>query len=126
MEKESDYAINTTSPKIYHLRTPQKKSGTKKTHSSELSDKTYSSDSSDMMFDPTYDYKSTEHTKDSKPTNTISSSNRISSMPTKTDLSIVDKILLEESSCAKHSKTGSVNKAKNLQSNLVEVVYSHG
>ena len=64
------------------------------------------------MFDPTYDYKATEHTKDSKPTNTISSSNRISSMSTKTDLSIVDKILLEESSCAKHSKTDSVNKAK--------------
>ena len=65
-----------------------------------------------MMFDPTYDYKSKEHTEDSKPTNTISSSNRISSMPTKTDLSIVEKILLEESSYAKHSKTGSVNKAK--------------
>ena len=72
----------------------------------------YSSDSSDMMFDPTYDYKSTEHTKDSKTTNTISSSNQISSMPTKTYLSIVDRILLEESSYAKYPKTGSVNKAK--------------
>ena len=44
----------------------------------------------------------------------------------KTDLSIVDKILMEESSCAKHSKTGSVNKAKKLQLNFVEDVYSHG
>ena len=85
-----------------------------------------------MIFDPTDDYKFTEHTKptnknkDSKPTNTISSSNRVSSLPIKTDLSIVDKILLEESSCAKHSKTGSVNKAKKLQLNLVTVVYSHG
>ena len=91
VEKESDYAKSTTSPKIYDLRTPQKKSGTKKTHASEFSDKTYSSDSSNMMFDPTDDYKSTEHTKptnknkDSKPTNTISSTNRVSSLPIKTD-----------------------------------------
>ena len=49
-----------------------------------------------------------------------------SSMPIKTDLSIVDKILMEESSCSKHSKTGSVNKAKKLQLNPVTVVYSHG
>ena len=41
-------------------------------------------------------------------------------------LSIVDRILMEESSCDKHSKIGSVNKAKKLHSNLVEVVYSHG
>ena len=79
VEKESDYAINTTSSKIYDRRTPQKKSERKKTHSSKFSDKMYSSDSSDMMFDPTHDYKSTQHTKDSKPTNTISSSSRISS-----------------------------------------------
>jgi hypothetical protein len=80
------------------------------------------------MFDPTYHYKSTEHTKDSKPTNTISSSDRIFSkfIPTKTDLSIVDKILLEESSCAKHSKTGSVNKAKQLQLKPVKAVYAYG
>ena len=112
VEKESDHAINTTSPKIYDLRTPQKKSENKKTLSSESSKKMYSSDSSDVMFDPNYDYKATEFTKDSKPTNTISSNSRISSMPTKTDLSIVEKVLLEESSYAKHSKTGSVNKAK--------------
>ena len=60
---------STTSPKIYDRRTPQKKSGTIKTHSS---------DSSDMMFDPTNNYKPTEPTKptnrvmDSKPTNTVS------------------------------------------------------
>ena len=119
VEKESDHAINTNLPKIYDLRTPQKKSERKKTLSSESSEKMYSSDSSDVMFDPNYDYKSTEFTKDSKPTNTISSSSRITSMPTKTDLSIVDKILLEESSYAKHSKTGSVNKAKQLQSKPV-------
>jgi len=126
VEKESDHAINTTSPKIYDLRTPQKKSERKKTLSSESSEKMYSSDSSDVMFDPNYDYKSTEFTKDSKPTNTISSSSRISSMPTKTDLSIVDKILLEESSYAKHSKTGSVNKAKQLQLKPVKVGYAYG
>ena len=111
VEFESDNAKSSISPKIYDLRTPQKKSGTKKTYSSEFSDTTNSRDSSDMMFDPTDDYKSREHNKDSKPTNTISSSSRISSMPTKTDLSIAEKILLEESSYAKHSKTGSVNKA---------------
>ena len=126
VEKESDHAINTTSPKIYDLRTPQKKSERKKKLSSESSEKMYSSDSSDVMFDPNYDYKSTEFTKDSKPTNTISSSSRISSMPTKTDLSIVDKILLEESSYAKHSKTGSVNKAKQLQLKPVKAVYAYG
>jgi len=135
VEKESDHAINTTSPKIYDLRTPQKKSGTKKTHSSELSDKTYSSDSSDMVVEPIKDYKSTGQTEpmrlskttmDSKPTNTMSSNIWGSSTREKTQLSIVDRILMEESSCDKHSKTGSVNKAKKLQSNFVEVVYSHG
>ena len=135
MEKESEYATGATSPKIYYLRTPQKKSGTKKTHSSELSDKTYSSDSSDMVVEPTKDYKSTGHTKstrqskftmDSKPTNTMSSNIWGSSMCEKTQLSIVDRILMEESSCDKHSKTGSVNKAKKQQLNLVKVVYSHG
>ena len=30
VEKESDYAKSATSPKIYDLRTPQKKSGTKR------------------------------------------------------------------------------------------------
>ena len=47
-------------------------------------------------------------------------------MHTKTDLSIVDKILLEESSYAKHSKTGSVNKAKQLQLKPVKLVYAYG
>ena len=78
------------------------------------------------MIDPNYNYKSTELAKDSKPTNTFSSISRISSMPTKTNLSIVDKILLEESSYAKHSKTGSVNKAKQLQLKPVKVVYAYG
>ena len=73
------------------------------------------------MFNPNEDCKSMGHTKstghtkptkDSKSTNTPSSNKWGSSMPMKTDLSIVDKILMEESSCAKHSKTGSVNKAK--------------
>ena len=88
-----------------------------------------------MMFDPIEDYKSTGHTKsmghtkptkDSKPTNTKSSNIWESSKRDKSQLSIVDRILMEESSCDKHSKTGSVNKAKKLQSNFVEVVYSHG
>ena len=39
VEKESEYAKGATSPKIYDLRTPQKKSETKKTHPSEVSDK---------------------------------------------------------------------------------------
>ena len=117
MEKESEYAKDATLPKIYDVRTPQKKSGTKKTLSSELSDNSYSSDSSDMLVEPTKDYKSTKRTKstrhskstmDSKPTKTMSSSIWGSSMRDKTKLSIVDRILMEESSCDKHSKTGSV------------------
>ena len=88
-----------------------------------------------MVVEPTKDYKSMGHTKstrqskftmDSKPTNTMSSNIWGCSMREKTKLSIVDRILMEESSCDKHFKTGSVNKAKKLQSNLVEVVYSHG
>ena len=108
VEKESASAKSATSPKIYDLRTPQKKSETKKK---------YSSDSSDSMFETIKSYEDTEDTKqskrvvDSKP---ISSSNRTTSIPVKTNLSLVDKILLEESSCTKHSKTGSVNKAKKL------------
>ena len=130
VEKESEYAKGATSPKIYDLRTPQKKSGTKKTLSSKLSDNSYSSDSSDMVVEPTKDYKSTGHTKstrqskftmDSKPTNTMSSNIWGSSMREKTKLSIVDRILMEESSCDKHSKTGSVNKAKNCNQTLLRL-----
>ena len=129
-EFEGGPALCTNSPKIYDLRTPQKKSGTKKTHSSELSDKTYSSDSSDMVVEPTKDHKSTGHTKstrqskftmDSKPTNTKSSNIWGSSRREKTQLSIVDRILMEESSCDKHSKTGSVNKAKKTAINLLRM-----
>ena len=135
MVKESEYAKRATSPKIYDLRTPQKKSETKKTQSSELSDNWYSSDSSDMVVEPIKDYKSTGQTEpmrlsktimDSKPTNTKSSNIWESSKRDKSQLSIVDRILMEESSCDKHSKTGSVNKAKKLQLNFVEDVYSHG
>ena len=133
--KESEYAKGATSPKIYDLRTPQKKSETKKTHSSEFSDNWYSSDSSNMVVEPIKDYKSTGQTEpmrlsktimDSKPTNTKSSNIWESSKRDKSQLSIVDRILMEESSCDKHSKTGSVNKAKKLQLNFVEDVYSHG
>ena len=112
MVKESEYAKGATSPKIYDLRTPQKKSETKKT---------YSSDSSDMVVKPIKDYKSMGQTEpirlsktivDSKPTHTKSSNIWESSKRDKSQLSIVDRILMEESSCDKHSKTGSVNKAK--------------
>jgi len=133
--KESEYAKGATSPKIYDLRTPQKKSETKKTHSSEFSDNWYSSDSSDMVVKPIKDYKSMGQTEpirlsktivDSKPTHTKSSNIWESSKRDKSQLSIVDRILMEESSCDKQSKTGSVNKAKKLQLNFVEDVYSHG
>ena len=86
-----------------------------------------------MVVEPTKDYKSTGQTEPmrlskttmvSKPTNTKSSNIWESSKHDKSQL--VDRILMEESSCDKHSKTGSVNKAKKLQSNLVKVVYSHG
>ena len=119
VEKESEYAKGATSPKIYDLRTPQKKLRTKKT---------YSSNSSDSMFE-TIDndnYKPIKTVMESKPTYSNTSSNLVSSLPSNTTLSFVDKILLEESSCAKHSKTGSVNKAKQLQLNPVTVVYPHG
>ena len=128
--KESEYAKGATSPKIYDLRTPQKKSETKKTHSSELSDNWYSSDSSDMVVEPIKDYKSTGQTKPmrlskttmvSKPTNTKSSNMWESSQRDKSQLSIVDRILMEESSCDKHSKTGSVNKAKKTAINLLRM-----
>jgi hypothetical protein len=128
--KESEYAKGATSPKIYDLRTPQKKSETKKTHSSELSDNWYSSDSSDMVVEPIKDYKSTGQTEpmrlsktimDSKPTNTKSSNIWESSKRDKSQLSIVDRILMEESSCDKHSKTGSVNKAKKTAINLLRM-----
>ena len=78
------------------------------------------------MFDSTDNYKPTKTVMNSKPTNTNSSSKRVSSLPIKTYLSFVDKILLEESSCVKHSKTGSVNKAKRLQLKSVPVVYIQG
>ena len=83
-----------------------------------------------LVVEPTKDYKSTGHTKstrhlkstkDSKPRNTMSSNIWGSSMREKTKLSIVDRILMEESSCDKHSKTGSVNKTKNCNQTLLRL-----
>ena len=74
------------------------------------------------MFDPIDDHKS----MNSKPTKTNVSSNLVSSLPSKTTLSVVDKILLKESSSDKHSKTGSINNAKQLQLNSVSAVYLQG
>ena len=83
-----------------------------------------------MVVEPIKDYKSTGQTEpmrlsktimDSKPTNTKSSNIWESSKRDKSQLSIVDRILMEESSCDKHSKTGTVNKAKRLQKTLLQL-----
>ena len=63
---------------------------------------------------------------DSKPAKPDTSSKIVALVSYFTAVSLVNIILLEESSCDKHSKTGSVNKAKKLLLNFVEDVYSHG
>ena len=67
------------------------------------------------MFDPVKNNKHVETIEDSKPAKTNTSSKMVSLLTKNTAISFVDKILLEECSCVKHSKTGSVNKAKRLQ-----------
>ena len=111
-EFEGGPALCTNSPKIYDLRTPQKKS--------RKSD-TYSDNTSEQWFDLSKDSKQmqSEKIKESipaKPTSVKSytaSSNLVSLASEKTVVSLVDMILMEESSRDKHSKTGTVIKLKN-------------
>ena len=113
-EFEGGPAISTHSPKIYDLRTPQKKS--------RKSD-TYSDDTSEKWFDLSKDKKQmqSEKIKDSIPAKPISvksytsSSKLVSLASENTVVSLVDMILLEESSRDKHSKTGTVIKLKDCK-----------
>ena len=119
-ELESDHAKSTNPPKIYDLRTPQKKS--RKTDM-------YSSDTSDMLFDLSKNNKQTQSEKvmDSKPAKPDTSSKMVSLISKNTAVSLVDRILLKNFCCDKHSKTGTVNKAKKLQKkNSVTVVCLQG
>ena len=65
---------------------------------------------------------------DSKPAKPTTSTKLVSVASKHTAVSLVDMILLDESSCDKHSKTGTVIKAKRLQKkkNFVMVVYLRG
>ena len=96
-EFEGDPAISTHSPKIYELRTPQKKS--------RKSD-TYSDDTSEKWFHLSKDNKQmqSEKIKDSIPAKPISvnsytSSSKLVSLASENiAVSLVDMILMEESS----------------------------
>ena len=106
-EIESESAKSINSPKIYDLRTPQKKSKI-----------------TEMMLDATSDKLFTDkHEKrilNSKPIKSTTST-KLVSIPTSkhTDVSLVDLILLEESSRDKHSKTGTVIKLKDCKKTLI-------
>ena len=114
IEFEGGPAISTHSPKIYDLRTPQKKS--------RKSD-TYADDTSGKWFDLSKDNKQmqSEKIKNSIPAKPISvksytsSSKLVSLALENTVVSLVDMILLEESSRDKHSKTGTVIKLKDCK-----------
>ena len=99
----------------YDLRTPQKKS-----RKSAL----YSNDTSEKWFDLSKDNKqmqSKKVLKDSIPAKPISvetytSSSKLGSLASEsTAVSLVDMILMEESSRDKHSKTGTVIKLKDCK-----------
>ena len=77
----------------------------------------YSYDISDKLFNLSKNHKQTQTKKvmDSKPAKPDTSSKTVSLFSKNTAVSLVDRILLDESSCDKHSKTGTVNKAKRLQ-----------
>ena len=116
VDLESENAKSTNSPRIYDLRTPLKKS---------RNTETFSDVTSDMLFDLSKDDIST-HTRtfgrirDSKPT----TSTKLASTNTSKNsaVSLVDMILLEESSQDKHSKSGTVIKLKDYEQTLVVVV----
>ena len=80
----------------------------------------YSNDTSDMIFDLSKNSKQTQCEKvmDSKPAKPDTSSKIVSLISKNTAVSLVDRILLEESSCLLHFKTDTVNKAKRLQKKL--------
>ena len=113
-EFESDPAKSTNSPKIYDLRTPQKKS--RKTDM-------YSDDTSDKLFDLSKNNKQrkSEKVKDSKPAKPDTSRKIVSLTSTHTAVSLVGMILLEESSHDKHSKTGTVIKLKDCKNTLLRL-----
>ena len=88
----------------------------------------YSDDISDKLFNLSKNHKQTQTKKvlDSKPAKPDTSSKTVSLFSKNTAVSLVDRILLDESSCDKHSKTGTVNKAKRLQKYSATVVYLQG
>ena len=110
-ETESESAKGTNSPRVYDLRTPQKKSRIIETMLDTTSD--------DDLFTDKFTDKHAKRIVDPKPTKpTVPYT--LASIPSSKPMStsIVDLILLEESSRAKQSKTGSVIKLKNCNKNL--------
>ena len=106
---------STNSPKIYDLRTPQKKS-------SEM--EMYSDSTSGKLFNVDKDRQSrrTRDSIQSKPTTSVKLVSKPASKQTAT--SLVDMILLEESSRDKHSTNGAVTKPKRLEKLLIMEVLS--
>ena len=106
---EGGPTLSTHSPKICDLRTPQ--------NTSRKSDM-YSEDTSEKWIDLEKDNKQmqSEKIKDSIPARSYTSSSKLVSLASKnTVVSLVDMILLEESSQDKHSKTGTVLKLKDCK-----------
>ena len=103
-ENESESAKRTNSPRVYDLRTPQKKSRT----IDMMSDTTSDDDElvTDKFKDKNVDLKPT------KPTVPFTLASIPSSKPMGS--SIVDQILLEESRRANQPMSGSVTKLQNL------------
>ena len=111
-ESESEVTQSTNSPKIYDLRTPQKKSRKTEMYSEVTSGKLFNV----LKDDDTQDRR-TWNSKQSKPT----PSTKLVSKPASkhTAVSLVDMILLEEFSRDKHSKIGTITKPKRLQKTLI-------
>ena len=124
-EFEGGPALCTNSPKIFDLRTPQKKS--------RKSD-TYLDNTLEQWIDLSKVSKQmqSEKIKESIPAKPISvksytaSSNLVSLALENTAVSFVDMILMEESSRDKHSKTGTVIKLKDCKYTWLRIVYLRG
>ena len=111
IEIKSESVESTNSPKIYDLRTPEKKS--------RITEMVYEV-TSDKPFDTSKDYNYMDNTRilDSNPIKPTTSTTQVSFPFSKhTDVPLVDLILLEVSSHDKHSKTGTVIKLKTAKKN---------
>ena len=109
-ESESEITKSTISPKIFDLRTPQKKSSKMETCSYSTSGKLFNIDEDTQS----------RRTQDSIQSNPTTSAKLVSKPASKqTATFLVDMILMEESVRDKHSTKGAITTPKRLENTLI-------